>query len=44
MTANIPITLVNVLVVAFLVVVAVSVALGAYAAYTVRKLSDDNQS
>lgn len=41
MTANIPITLVNVLTVAFLVVVALGIALGAYAAFQVRKYSDE---
>ena len=41
MTANIPATLANVLVVAFIVVIVLGIALGAYAARSMKKMEDD---
>jgi len=43
MTPNIPITLVNTLMLAFFVVIAIGVALGAYAATQMKKLENKDQ-
>lgn len=43
MTPNIPITLVNTLALAFVVVVALGVAIGAYAATQMKKLEDKDK-
>lgn len=43
MTANIPAALFNTLVLAFFVVVALGVALGAYAATNMKKMEDDSR-
>jgi len=42
MTANIPATLVNVLTVAFVVVIVLGIALGAYAARSMKKMEADS--